>query len=339
MVQTRRARRGATAPLLRLPAELLRKIASTSVSPGLVVAAGRNVEARTALRKGTDEAERSRFGGIGVTVREAEHILRTRYGAYTDEAWLASRAAAGRALCRKNLLRWADRELELGAQLDQDHPDFPDHNDDLRWEFSERGPDDTDSVFFSEEMCVFFATGWCKMMIAYGADLEALNAGGYTPLHYLAAYAPPIAVARDVVRLLVAAGNDIDAHCLSYHEDRGPTPLCWCLTAHPCQLGGPTDAHYELAMFLIEQGCDVLLSHCEYLRMGAVLERDGGMMWPSPPEPLLHVLERQARHLRWSREATPEVHGRFLAFFREKLEAAGVDSESESESESGSASD
>ena len=68
MVQTRRARRVATAPLLRLPAEILRKIASTSVSPGLVVAAGQNVEARTALRKGTDEAERSRFGGIGVTV-------------------------------------------------------------------------------------------------------------------------------------------------------------------------------------------------------------------------------------------------------------------------------
>ena len=332
MVQTRRARRVATAPLLRLPAEILRKIASTSVSPGLVVAAGQNVEARTALRKGTDEAERSRFGGIGLTIREAEHVLRTRYREYTDEAWLASRAAAGRALCqKKNLLRWEAR--------DWDHPDFPERDEDLRWEFSEPDPENTEQVQYIYEVNVFFATGWCKTMLAYGADLDAQNvqSDGYTPLHLLAAYAPPIAVARDVVPLLVAAGNDIDARCPSYHEERGPTPLCWCLTAHPAQLGGPTDAHYELATFLIEQGCDVLLSHREYLRMGAVLERDGGMMWPSPPEPLLHVVERQARHLRWSREATPEVHGRFLASFREKLEAAGVDSESESDS--GSASD
>ena len=339
MVQTRRARRAHTAPLLRLPAELLRKIASTSVSPGLVVAAGQNVEARTALRKGTDEAERSRFGGIGMTVREAEQILRTRYREYTDEAWLASRAAAGRALCRKrNLLRWEAR--------DWDHPDSPEREEDLRWEFSDQDPNETENypqnpeqVQYIYEVNVFFATGWCKTMLAYGADLEAMNAGGYTPLHYLAAYAPPIAVAGDVVRLLVAAGNDIDARCHSYHEDRGPTPLCWCLTAHPAQLGGPTDAHYELASFLIEQGCDVLLSHHEYLRMGAVLSREGGMMWPYPPEPLLHVVEKQARHLQWSREATPEVHGRFLAFFREKLEAAGVDSDSDSESDSGSASD
>ena len=216
----------------------------------------------------------------------------------------------------------------------------------MRWEFSDQDPNETENypqnpeqVQYIYEVNVFFATGWCKTMLAYGADLDAQNAGGYTPLHHLAAYAPPIAVAGDVVRLLVAAGNDIDARCHSYHEDRGPTPLCWCLTAHPAQLGGPTDAHYELASFLIEQGCDVLLSHHEYLRMGAVLSREGGMMWPYPPEPLLHVVEKQARHLQWSREATPEVHGRFLAFFREELEAAGVDSDSDSESDSGSASD
>ena len=336
MVQTRRARRVSTAPLLQLPAEILRKIASTSVSPGLVVAAGQNVEARTALRKGTDEAERSRFGGIGVTVREAEHILRTRYGAYTDEAWLASRAAAGRALCRKNLLRWADRDKDM------DHPDFPEREEDLRWEFSEREPGNTDSVFYFEEVGVFFATGWCKMMIAYGADLDAQNAGGYTPLHYLAAYAPPIALASDLARLLIGAGNDIDAHCLSYHEDRGPTPLCWCLTAHPCQLGGPVDAHYELATSLIEQGCDVGLAHHGYLRMGAAYPRDDDCPWPYP-EPLLHVVKRRGLH---QADQTPEVHGRFMAFFREKLEAAGLELDSngvemvsDSESDSGSASD
>ena len=76
----------------------------------------------------------------------------------------------------------------------------------------------------------------------------------------------------------------------------------------------PPDAHYELATFLIEQGCDVLLAHHGYLRMGAVLERDGGMMWPSPPEPLLHVVERQ--DLRWSREADAGGPRALLAFFR-----------------------
>ena len=113
MVQTRRARRVSSAPLLRLPAEILRKIASTSVSPGLVVAAGQNVEARTALRKGTDDAERSRFGGVGVTVREAEHILRTRYREYTDERWLASRVAAGRALSGSSGRNRGDRRRFL----------------------------------------------------------------------------------------------------------------------------------------------------------------------------------------------------------------------------------
>ena len=54
------------AALLSLPADMLCKIASHVVAPDLVVAAGRDVSARTALRKGTDAAERSRFGGIGL---------------------------------------------------------------------------------------------------------------------------------------------------------------------------------------------------------------------------------------------------------------------------------
>ena len=67
------------AALLSLPADMLCKIAPRS-APDLVVAAGRDVSARTALRKGTDAAERSRFGGIGLTVREAEQVLRTLSG-------------------------------------------------------------------------------------------------------------------------------------------------------------------------------------------------------------------------------------------------------------------
>ena len=84
--------------LLRLPTDVLFKIASHTVAPDLVVAAGKNLEARTALRKGTDAAERSRFGGIGLTVREAEQVLRTRYREYVDGSYLESRAAAGSTL-------------------------------------------------------------------------------------------------------------------------------------------------------------------------------------------------------------------------------------------------
>ena len=50
--------------LLRLPTDVLFKIASHVVAPDLVVAAGKSLEARTALRKGTDAAERSRFGDM-----------------------------------------------------------------------------------------------------------------------------------------------------------------------------------------------------------------------------------------------------------------------------------
>ena len=101
MVQTRRRARQRGAALLRLPTDVLYKIATHAVLPELVVAAGTNVEARTALRKGTDEAERSRFGGIGLTVREAEHVLRTRFGVLEDSD-LVSREAAGMALTTKS---------------------------------------------------------------------------------------------------------------------------------------------------------------------------------------------------------------------------------------------
>ena len=116
MVRTRSQR---AAMLLRLPTDVLFKIASHVVAPDLVVAAGKNLEVRTALRKGTDAAERSRFGGIGMTVREAEHELRTRYRNIVDESSLASREAAGRAFSRRNIVR-----------TDERHPDAPANRDD-----------------------------------------------------------------------------------------------------------------------------------------------------------------------------------------------------------------
>ena len=307
MVQTRRARRGATAPLLRLPAEILRKIASTSVSPGLVVAAGRNVEARTATRKGTDEAERSRFGGIGVTIKEAEYILRTRYREYTDERWLASRAAAGRALCRETLVR-----------SHEDHPDAPDCDEDWRWD--------------SHGTAVFFASGWLSMMIAYGAPVpvwrETRPTGLFihTPLHLLALYAPPDAV--DVAQLLIAAGNDINAQMFPPQDTLGPTPLCWCLTAQQ-EDDGPTDSHFELARFLIEQGCDVLLAHRGYVR---AIGYYPWMAEENLPNTLLGLLAEYPQR--------PESQS-FAAYFREKLEALGVnlDADSDSGDDSSSESD
>ena len=99
MVRTRSQR---AARLLRLPTDVLFKIASHVVAPDLVVAAGKSLEARTALRKGTDAAERSRFGGaIGLTVREAEHRLRTQYTGVLENNDLVSRHAAGLALVMK----------------------------------------------------------------------------------------------------------------------------------------------------------------------------------------------------------------------------------------------
>ena len=303
--------------LLRLPTEMLVKIASHAVVPGLVVAAGTNVDARTALRKGTDVAERSRFGGIGVTVREAEQILRTRYACVLDEDWLVSRAAAGRALCRENLMRWVENPVEQGEY----HPDAPECEDDFRWEFSD------ETVVVAGEQNIYIASGWLKMMIAYGADLDAAvqRDGGETPLHLLDAYAPPDAV--DVARLLLAAGSDIDARTRPYYDVRGPTPLCWCITAQPCQLGGPEDAHYELATFLIEQGCDVLGAHRGY--HNAVRGNRQDEEFPNPLTLLGYLSTTMTC------PQTPENQS-FVAYFREKLVdlGVGVDSDSDSETES-----
>ena len=115
---------------------MLLKIASHVVAPGLVVAAGKNLEARTALRKGTDVAERSRFGGtIGLTVREAEHRLRGPYMRNGPPPWpantleasdLETRRAAGFALLKAIRVTYPDDELAIaliayGADVNATH--------------------------------------------------------------------------------------------------------------------------------------------------------------------------------------------------------------------------
>ena len=208
MVQTRRRARLRGAALLRLPTDVLFKIASHTVAPDLVVAAGRNVEARTALRKGTDEAERSRFGGIGMTVREAERVLRTRYPHILVDSDLASREAAGLALTKKS-------NVNIVGGLQQ----------------------------------------FVEALLAYGAEPSVPEDShfGNTLLHVASVADDPVALAR----LLISAGANIDARSCAPNA-AGLSPLTWSLESEegpPC---------YDLAIFLIEQGCDVVQAAADY---------------------------------------------------------------------------
>ena len=212
-MQTRQRERGAA--LLRLPTDVLHKIATHTVAPALVVAAGTNVEARTALRKGTDAAERSRFGGIGMTVREAEHVLRTRY--MLDDLDLESREAAGMALTTKSNVVGDDLEEGEEPRIHQD---------------------------------------MVEALLAYGAEPSVPEDShfGNTLLHVASVADDPVALAR----LLISAGANIDA------RSRGPncaglTPLTWSIR---CGEGQPPC--YDLAIFLIEQGCDVVQAAADY---------------------------------------------------------------------------
>ena len=225
MEQTRRRARQRGAALLRLPTDVLHKIATHTVAPGLVVAAGSNLEARTALRKGTDEAERSRFGGIGLTVREAEQVLRTRYRDWLDDIDLNSRESVREGLDQSFFVFYANQ---------RDHPDAPATQSNGYW----------------------VASQFMRTIIAYGAD-PAEPIGGTTPLHFVAAYVPPDAI--DLTKFLLAAGVDMDAEG-SPVDLSGTCALSWCIS-HTHNF---TDERCALATFLIEQGCDVVKADAAY---------------------------------------------------------------------------
>ena len=167
MAQTHAPRRAA---LLSLPTEMLCKIASHVVAPDLVVAAGRDVSARTALRKGTDAAERSRFGGIGLTVREAEQALRTRYRVCCAQVDLESRESVREGLSKSFYVFYPDAQ--------------------------------------SNERCV--DSQFIRTIIAYGADPAVPHSAGTTPLHHVAARVPPDAIGLAKLLLAAGADMDAE---------------------------------------------------------------------------------------------------------------------------------
>jgi len=238
MAQTEAAPRRAA--LLSLPADMLCKIASHVVAPDLVVAAGRDVSARTALRKGTDAAERSRFGGVGLTVREAEQVLRTRYG----RRWLGHIDLESRKSVREGL---GQRYIVFYATLEnkREHPDY------------DPATPDYDPATGSNAH--FVASQFIRTIIAYGADPAepTSNSLGTTPLHFVSAYVPPDAI--DLTKFLLAAGVDMDAEG-SPGDLSGTCALSWCISNNHDW----TDERCALATFLIEQGCDVVKADAGY---------------------------------------------------------------------------
>ena len=96
-----------------------------------------------------------------------------------------------------------------------------------------------------------------------------------------------------------------------------------------CPAGGRRDSHFELARFLIEQGCDVLLAHRGYER---AIGYYPWMAEENLPNTLLGLLAEYPQR--------PESQS-FAAYFREKLEALGVnlDADSDSGDDSSSESD
>ena len=283
-VQRPTQRRDSQKGLLRLPTDVLFKIASQVVSPDLVVAAGRNLEARTALRRGTDAAERSRFGGVGITVREAEHVLRTRYRDWLGDVDLDSRESVRRAfLPRKNY---------VFSSLTADHPDITDEA-----KFIRLPPNNPTSIIgWVAARCV-------RTLMAYGADPTLRDEFGCTPLHHVTAHIAPGAL--DLAKLLLAAGVDIDAECCPI-DLSGTSALSWSVALHNRMRS--FDPRCEMATFLIEQGCDVVKAHAGFAVSAHYNESSAARLT------LLGAIEDRPR--------TP-ARERLMDLIREALEEAG----------------
>ena len=203
--------------LLRLPSDMLLKISSHVVAPGLVIAAGKNLEARTALRKGTDAAERSRFGGtIGLTVREAERRLRTEYSGVLENNDLVSRNAAGLALIMKTT-GYATIHEELAKTLiaygaDVNVPESSDF--DVGYILLHVAYNATDPVAFA------------RILLAAGANIDARatppNAAGLSPLAWCIKMGRRTERSYALASFLIEQGCDVvEAHADYTYQSHG----------------------------------------------------------------------------------------------------------------------
>ena len=222
MVRTR-SQRPHAAMLLRLPSDMLLKIASHVVAPGLVVAAGKNLEARTALRKGTDAAERSRFGGIGLTIKEAEHRLRGPYmlNGPVEAKHLETRRAAGSALLKA--IPYPDDELAIaliayGADVNATSPRFG-------------------YTLLHMAYKASFTLRRARILIAAGADLDARcgapNGAGLSPLAWCIECGEGTERSYALASFLIEQGCDVvqaDAD-FAYQNEHGS--LIAALEDHP----------------------------------------------------------------------------------------------------------
>ncbi len=110
--------------------------------------------------------------------------------------------------------------------------------------------------------------GMVEALLAYGAEPSVPEDSdfGNTLLHLAPIADDPVALAR----LLIAAGANIDARSCAPNA-AGLSPLTWSLEAEE---GAPC---YDLAIFLIEQGCDVVQAAadfaCQYGGNGSLITR------------------------------------------------------------------
>ena len=222
--------------LLRLPSDMLLKIASHVVSPDLVVAAGKNLEARTALRKGTDAAERSRFGGtIGLTVREAEHRLRTEYSGVLEKNDLVSRNAAGLALIMKTT--WDDDESfgiyeEVAKTLIAYGADV---------NVPENSGRDVGYILLHVACNADDPAAFARLLLAAGANIDALatppNGAGLSPLAWAIDCGKGAEQSYALASFLIEQGCDVvqaaaDYACQHTGSDGSPRTLIEILDSH-----------------------------------------------------------------------------------------------------------
>ena len=220
MVRTR-SQRPHAAMLLRLPSDMLLKIASHVVAPGLVVAAGKNLEARTALRKGTDAAERSRFGGtIGLTVREAERRLRTEYiwceRPVLENNDLVSRQAAGLALIMKTSCDERIHE-ELAKTLIAYGADV---------NVKENSSRDVGYILLHVAYLADDPVAFARILLAAGADIDACctppNAAGLSPLAWCIKMGRRTERSYALASFLIEQGCDVvEAHADYTYQSHG----------------------------------------------------------------------------------------------------------------------